>query len=209
MIFTEQDYDWQDPFPTCAHDYLLPAVSALLKSRYKNKTIKILDVGCGNGHVTAYLAQFGHLIMGVDVSPKGIAIARAAHPHVRFEICSVYDHRFLDIVGDQIDCVVSLEVVEHLYYPSRLFEQSYKALKCGGHLILSTPYHGYFKNLALSLVNGWDRHFSVDREGGHIKFFSKNTLGQMACQAGFTRIRFKGVGRLPSLWKSIIMIVQK
>ena len=209
MIIAEHDYDWQDALPTCAHDYVLPGVSELLESIYKDGTAKILDVGCGNGHATSHLARLGHSVMGVDASPKGIAIARAAHANVRFEICSVYDDKFLDVVGDQIDCVVALEVVEHLYNPSRLFEQSYRALKGGGYLVLSTPYHGYVKNLALSVVNGWDRHFGVDWEGGHIKFFSKNTLARMACQAGFTRPRFKGVGRLPGLWKSIIMIVQK
>jgi 2-polyprenyl-3-methyl-5-hydroxy-6-metoxy-1,4-benzoquinol methylase len=105
--------------------------------------------------------------------------------------------------------VVSLEVVEHLFYPKRLFEQSRKILVNGGALIVSTPYHGYLKNLALSLTNGWDAHFSVHWDGGHIKFFSKKTLVNMASREGFANIRFYSVGRLPGLWKSIIMIADK
>lgn len=146
---------------------------------------------------------------GVDVSRKGIDIARSAHPHVKFKVCSVYDDRLIQSVNDPVDCVISLEVVEHLFYPRRLFEQSARLLRNGGYLIISTPYHGYLKNLTLSLVNGWDRHFSVGWDGGHIKFFSKHTLARMAGDAGFRNPRFQGVGRFPGLWKSIIMTVQR
>ena len=37
--------------------------------------------------------------------------------------------------------------------------------------ILTTPYHGYLKLVALSLCNRWDKPFSVDHEGRHIEFF--------------------------------------
>jgi 2-polyprenyl-3-methyl-5-hydroxy-6-metoxy-1,4-benzoquinol methylase len=112
-------------------------------------------------------------------------------------------------MGGPVECVISLEVVEHLFYPKKLFEQSHKMLINGGALILSTPYHGYLKNLALSLTNGWDRHFSVDWDGGHIKFFSRKTLAKMAFNAGFVNVRFFPVGRFPGLWKSMIMVAEK
>ncbi|HET6892676.1 MAG TPA: hypothetical protein VFH31_16345, partial [Pyrinomonadaceae bacterium] len=73
----------------------------------------------------------------------------------------------------------------------------------------STPYHGYFKNLAISLCNGWDKHFHVSTNGGHIKFFSKKSVHDMAGEAGFQNITIYGVGRLPGLWKSMILIAQK
>jgi 2-polyprenyl-3-methyl-5-hydroxy-6-metoxy-1,4-benzoquinol methylase len=202
-------YGWKDPQPTCAHDYILPEVIARLRELYHSKPVKILDIGCGNGYVTAKLAELGHCMIGVDISPDGIDIARATYPHVPFKVCSVYNHELVDAVGELVDCVIALEVVEHLFYPRRLFEESYKVLKTGGHLITSTPYHGYLKNLAISLVNGWDRHFTVEWDGGHIKFFSKRTLAQMACNAGFCNPRFYGVGRFPWLWKSMIMVVGK
>jgi len=72
-----------------------------------------------------------------------------------------------------------------------------------------TPYHGYLKNLVISLVGGWDRHFQVERDGGHIKFFSKRTLRRMAEAVGFRNLRFQGAGRLPWLWKSMILVAQK
>jgi 2-polyprenyl-6-hydroxyphenyl methylase/3-demethylubiquinone-9 3-methyltransferase len=209
MNGVENHYVWHDVLPTCAHDYVLPEIRRIVRTLYPNGPVTIVDIGCGNGYATSLLAGLGHSVIGVDASPSGIEIARAAYPGVRFEVCSVYDEALDETAGGPAECVVSLEVVEHLFHPKRLFEQSYRLLRPGGRLIVSTPYHGYLKNLALSFVNGWDRHFSVEWDGGHIKFFSKTTLARMARGAGFGRTRFYGVGRLPALWKSIIMVAQK
>lgn len=43
-----------------------------------------LDLGCGNGAVTAELAARGYDAFGADASPEMLAVARAAHPELRF-----------------------------------------------------------------------------------------------------------------------------
>lgn len=203
------EYGWKDAHPSCAHEYILPAVLQEVRALAKGSTLRITDIGCGNGVVASLLAKEGHNVTAIDVSPDGIEIARSAFPEVRFEVCSVYDDRVLEITGGAIECIVSLEVVEHLFYPKKLLDQSYRILKPGGHLVVSTPYHGYLKNLAISLVNRWDRHFTVGWDGGHIKFFSKRSLSEMANAAGFKNTRFVGVGRISGLWKSMIMVAGK
>ena len=108
--------------------------------RYGATPATILDVGCGNGHVAESLAGLGHSVTGVDSSPTAISIARTARRHVRFETCSIYDEQLVEIMGKgHVDCVISVEVVEHLYYPKKLFEQSQALLKNGGYLIITTP----------------------------------------------------------------------
>ena len=194
----------------CHSDYILPTIHNIVKALYPTAPATFLDLGCGTGHVAESLAWLGHSVTAIDSSAASISIAKTAHRHVRFETCSLYDDQLFDIMGrNRVDCVLSLEVVEHLYYPKRLFEQSQMLLRNGGHLIISTPYHGYFKNCALSMINGWDRHFGVHWDGGHIKFFSKRSLAAMARDGGFTDLRFRGVGRLPALWKSLIMVGEK
>jgi 2-polyprenyl-6-hydroxyphenyl methylase/3-demethylubiquinone-9 3-methyltransferase len=209
MILEHSWFGWQDTGPTRAHSYIAPVVLRVVRELCPDPSARILDLGCGNGYIASLHARLGYRVIGVDVSEDGIALARLAYPEVEFYVCSVYEDRLAEIVKGEVDCVLALEVVEHLFYPRRLFEQSYLLLRKGGYLLISTPYHGYLKNLVISLLDGWDHHFEVERDGGHIKFFSKRTLARMAAAVGFENLRFEGAGRLPWLWKSMMLVAQK
>ncbi|WP_256993192.1 hypothetical protein [Methylococcus capsulatus] len=79
----------------------------------------------------------------------------------------------------------------------------------GGTAIVSTPYHGYWKNLALALSGKMDAHFTALWDHGHIKFWSMKTLSLLLEEAGFRDIRFERVGRLPALAKAMIAVARK
>ena len=52
----------------------------------KRQTVdRVADVGCGPGRVAAFMAEHGLEVVGVDVSQAMLAVARSAHPHIRFE----------------------------------------------------------------------------------------------------------------------------
>src|SRR5437773_2105881 len=104
------NYGWSDDHQTCAHDYLLPAVLAQIQAISRGRSLRILDLGCGNGFVASKLAQSGHSVIGVDISPDGIEIARTAYPNINFIVASLTDEHLVKIVGE-VDCVVSVEVV--------------------------------------------------------------------------------------------------
>jgi ubiquinone biosynthesis O-methyltransferase len=162
----------------------------------------LLDIGCGNGALTASLAKSGANVTGIDLSESGIALARTTHPEVRYEVASVYDD--LHARFGAFDRVVALEVIEHLFDPRTFLRRAFETLKPGGTLVLSTPYHGYLKNVVLALSGKLDAHFTVLWDGGHIKFFSQRTLATMLEEAGFVDLRFRGAGRVPFLWKSLV-----
>ncbi len=109
----------------------------------------------------------------------------------------------------QFPVVISLEVVEHVYYPRKFAETLFGLVESGGVAIVSTPYHGYFKNLALAVSGKMDDHFTALWDDGHIKFWSEKTLHQLLNEAGFVSVAFKRVGRIPLLAKSMIAIAQK
>ncbi|MBL4901134.1 MAG: methyltransferase domain-containing protein, partial [Desulfocapsa sp.] len=75
--------------------------------------------------------------------------------------------------------VISSEVVEHIYDPRLYANNISKLLKPSGILLISTPYHGYLKNIALALAGAWDKHFTALWDGGHIKFWSYCTLKEL------------------------------
>ena len=108
----------------------------------------------------------------------------------------------------RFDTIISTEVIEHLYDPRKYVLFCKQVLKGKGRLILSTPYNGYLKYLALALVGGMDRHLTVLWDGGHIKFWSKKTLTLLLEEQGFKVTQFIGCGRFPYLWKSMILVAE-
>ena len=82
-------------------------------------------------------------------------------------------------------------------------------LSKNGKLFISTPYHGYFKNLLLSLTGRLDNHFTALWEFGHIKFFSIKTLRTLSVETNFKIVKYSGVGRFYPFWKSMYFILEK
>lgn len=189
------------------HAYLLPTLFRLLDGLgLPDGQRRLFELGCGNGSVANVLAQRGWDVTGVDPSVEGIAQA-AAYPDLRLECGSAYH----DLAGryGRFPVVLSLEVVEHVYAPRDYARTVFDLLLPGGVAILSTPYHGYWKNLALAMSGRMDRHFTALWDHGHIKFWSMATLAELLREAGFVDIRFERVGRVPALAKSMIAIARK
>ncbi|HEY1381634.1 MAG TPA: class I SAM-dependent methyltransferase [Gemmataceae bacterium] len=198
-------YGWSDAAAPHSCAYLVGPVVRLCRELGARR---VLDVGCGNGALAAALAAGGFDVTGCDDDAAGVEIARRVAPAARFESVGVYDDPARLGVAD-FDVAVATEVIEHLFRPAALPQFATAVLKPRGHLILTTPYHGYLKNLALSLANGWDRHFSPLWDGGHIKFWSPATLTQLLNREGYDVVRITGSGRVRWFWKSMIVVARK
>jgi 2-polyprenyl-6-hydroxyphenyl methylase/3-demethylubiquinone-9 3-methyltransferase len=184
------------------HGYLLGPVTRRLSAAGART---VLDVGCGSGSFARSLTAAGFQVYGCDTSTSGIAIAQGHAPE-RFRLGSAYDDMTaLFAERPRFDAIVAAEVVEHLFAPRDFVARTREALVPGGLLVLTTPYHGYLKNLALAIAGHMDTHFSALWDGGHIKFWSKQTLSHLLREQGFHTITFDGAGRLPLLWKAMIM----
>jgi 2-polyprenyl-6-hydroxyphenyl methylase/3-demethylubiquinone-9 3-methyltransferase len=172
----------------------------------KGRARRIFDLGCGDGAIARLLAADGFEVAGVDPSPEGVADARAGG--LDLQVGSAYD----DLAAEfgRWPFVLCLEVVEHVYFPHRLACTLFELCEPGALAIVSTPYHGYWKDLGLSLVPGaWDRHHHPLCDHGHIKFWSERTLRALLLQAGFKTARFARLGRIPARAKSMIALAQK
>lgn len=200
-------YGWESTEPRCSHKYIAPKILYIL-NRLSVK--RIADIGCGNGVLCGLLKRCGYDVIGIEKDTQGFNIARKNYPDVNFYNLGLEDDcsHILREVGC-LEAILSTEVVEHLYSPHQLPIFAKKLLKDGGLLIISTPYHGYIKNLVLSLFNRWDFHHTALWCGGHIKFFSRKTLIALLKENGFDTILFYGVGRLPFIWKSMILVSVK
>lgn len=198
-----KDYGYQDALPTHAHQYIVDPILNLLGKT--NGTI--LDLGCGNGALVNVLLKKGFNAYGTDASPEGIQIASALLPD-RFALQDLSTDELPSQFSNlRFDTIISTEVIEHLYDPRKFIEFSKNILikNGGGQLILSTPYHGYIKNLLLALTGKWDQHADPLWDGGHIKFWSKNTITRLLIEQGFVVTDFVGCGRIPYVWKSMVI----
>lgn len=153
------------------------------------------------------LSQNGWDVTGADPSKEGIEQAHAAFPTLKLHHGSAYED--LPKKYGQFPVLLSLEVVEHVYAPRQYAETAYDLLCPGGTAIISTPFHGYWKNLTMALIGKMDAHFTALWDHGHIKFWSEKTLSALLTEAGFVEIRYQRVGRIPALAKSMIAIARK
>ena len=200
-------YGWQSPSGPESCGYITPEVLQILGSL---NVRRVCDLGSGNGALAGALRNAGYLAAGVEYDKQGAEIARKNHPGINFYNLGVQDDpsQVLLAESEAFDAVVSTEVIEHLFSPHLLPIFARQILKGGGYLVISTPYHGYLKNMALSVFNKWDKHHTPLWHGGHIKFWSRKTLTQLLEENGFQVLQFHGAGRLPWLWKSMILVAK-
>jgi 2-polyprenyl-3-methyl-5-hydroxy-6-metoxy-1,4-benzoquinol methylase len=172
----------------------------------------VLDIGCGNGHMSMALGQLGFQVYGIDVSEKTIAKARQLNTmsHVSFDVMPA---EALVADGQKYDAVVCSEVLEHLNQPDKLLEVIYQLLNDEGRLIVTVP-NGYGPrevlitkpvqwmqkndNLIWKMVKGVKSVLGYDGKTvqsdaddlGHIQFFTRKALKNLAQQTNFQIVRF-------------------
>ncbi len=199
-----KDYGFNHTEATYVHGYIAAPILSLL-DKQTNKTI--LDVGCGNGSLVKLFVTNGFNAYGTDASETGINMASQFAPD-RFAVQDLsideLPEKFAHLT---FDTITSTEVIEHLYDPRKFIQFCKKILlkNGGGEIILSTPYHGYLKNLVLAILGKWEKHADPLWDGGHIKLWSKESLSKLLIEQGFTITDFVGCGRMPYLWKSMII----
>ncbi|MEV0908511.1 class I SAM-dependent methyltransferase [Streptomyces hokutonensis] len=96
----------------------------------------VADLGCGPGKVTAYLAELGVPVFGVDLSPKMVELARLAYPDLTFTVGSMT----APAIGDgELGGVLAYFSTHHTP-PEQLpvvFGEFHRTLAPGGHLMLA------------------------------------------------------------------------
>lgn len=92
---------------------------------------RILDLGCGTGHLTSQLSLSGAEVIGLDRSPEMIEQARQAYPHLRFVLGDGADFEFPEL----FDAVFSNAALHWMTRPAAVARCISRALKPGGRLV--------------------------------------------------------------------------
>lgn len=204
-VSVRTEYEWHGAGHAHNHKVLLPKLQEVLGFGAGKR---LIDLGCGNGSMTAAFADRSYRTVGVDIAASGVRHAQQAHPDLEF-LAHDLGEPLPRRLHQRFDVALSAEVIEHLLLPRSLFRRADEALKPGGRLVITTPYHGWLKNLALAVTNKFDGHWSPGWDYGHVKFFSRATLIEMTNECGFTVESVHRVGRIPALAMSMVLVARK
>lgn len=136
----------------------------------------VAEVGCGPGRMTGLLVELGLDVMGIDLSPAMVAIARARHPTLRVEVGSM---AALDLPDGTLAAIVAWYAVIHTppaAHPA-LFVELRRVLRPGGRLLVAFQVGD--ESLVLDHAYGHDLDLPVHR-------LSPDRVTVALEQAGFT-----------------------
>lgn len=170
---------------------------------------RVLDFGCGEGVILAGLCEKGVAhpdSCGVDISEN--AVKKATNRFKGLKFFNTHSDGTTNLPAGEFDAVVASEVIEHVFDTDGIFAEFHRLLRPSGRLLLSCPYHGFFKDLAVLLTGGMDRHYH-DPYSSHVRYYSPNTLRLVHQKRGFRLVKQGGVGRFPFLWNSMVSVAVK
>ena len=164
----------------------------------------VLDYGCGKGAAALRFVEAGHSVVGVDIAEKLLEFARETVPAAEFH--QIGTDSALPFADASFDVCYSSEVIEHVFDIRSYLAEISRVVRPGGQLLLTTPYHGLIKNLAVAAFN-FEKHFNI--YGGHIRFFTSRSLRHALADAGFNVETTAGIGRFRPFSKTLFVAARK
>jgi ubiquinone/menaquinone biosynthesis C-methylase UbiE len=139
---------------------------------------RALDVGCGDGLLTAELRA--DELVAADVSAVALERARRRLPDATF--VHLTPDAPLPLEDNAFDLVVCTETIEHVRDTQLFLSELRRVLRPRGELAMTTPAHGRLTGLAI-LAGGFERHF--DPFSPHLRFYTRRSLARALRALGF------------------------
>lgn len=149
----------------------------------------VLDVGCGDGVVGAFLQEkAGVKVTGIDISEA--AVRKAREKGIDAKVCN--SEQKFPFPDNLFDKVFWGDNIEHLFDPAQTIKEIRRVLKKDGKLILSCPNMGYWRYRVYYFLRGSlpDTEWTglPPWAWSHIRFFNLNILSNFLDTFGFKKI---------------------
>ena len=156
-----------------------------------------LDLGCGDGQLTALAMRNYTKVNGVDITGKRVEEARSrcislGKPDQIGEFLVTNLNEPLPFPDSSMDAISAISVLEHVFDVYDFVRECKRVLRPKGELLIEVPNLAYFKHrirLALghlpvtSSPHGWADGYGWD--GGHLHYFTKDTVTGLLTDEGF------------------------
>ena len=175
---------------------LVPARLRMFDERvgtWSGKTV--LDLGCGGGFMAEAMASRGARVIGVDPAEAAVDIARKHAERAGLSI----DYRVgtgerLPVDSQSLDCVVCVDVLEHVSDVEAVLGEVARVLKPGGLFLFDTINRNRIAGFLVIFLG--ERVLGILRRGTHdpTKFIKPTELAATLERTGFRGTRLTGLG---------------
>jgi trans-aconitate methyltransferase len=146
-----QNPKWNAALYDEKHSFVWKLAAGLLELLDAKPGERILDIGCGTGHLTAQIAATGAQVVGIDRSSEMIDQARAVHPALRFEVADARALKF----NHEFDAVFSNATLHWITEPEPVVVSIAAALRSGGRFVAEFGGKGNVAGLLSAVARAW------------------------------------------------------
>jgi ubiquinone/menaquinone biosynthesis C-methylase UbiE len=140
---------------------------------------RLLEIGCGTGHWSAFFARQGFRVMGLDISAPMLAMARGRRIP-RAEFCRA-DAGTVPFAGSEFDVAAAITVLEFVPEPRKLMEEMVRCVRSGGRIVVGALNRWSYSGLSRKL-----RGKPLFRDA---RFFSRRELRELLSEYGNVKVR--------------------
>lgn len=151
---------------------------------------EVLDVGSGSGVFATRLKAYGYVVNCIEMNEAHIQeLKKKKLIHFEQDI----EEEWADNIPLNYDAVILCEVLEHLFDPRHVLEQSYIHLRPGGKVIITIPNFLSLESRLKYLMGKESPEYNYLGSFEHIRILTAYELRQVLEKIGFERIRIRSL----------------
>ncbi|MDB5322498.1 MAG: Methyltransferase type 11 [Phycisphaerales bacterium] len=141
---------WDANHYDAAHSYVWTLAADLIELLAPQRGERVLDLGCGTGHLTAKIAERGAVVVGIDASAEMVRQAQENYPGLSFRVGDATSFE----VDEPVDAVFSNATLHWVKDARGAAGRIVRALRPGGRLVAEFGGKGNVREVCRAIAAG-------------------------------------------------------
>lgn len=154
---------------------------------------RVLDLGCGEGHLSAALARLGHRVVSVDLEPPKVTVPHFIKANLNGGLPLGEDELF--------DVILLADVLEHVPEPRSVLREAVAHLASGGQILVSLPNAVHWSVRGQVLLGKFEYTNRGILDRGHLRFFTRRSAERLFKEEG---LKVRHHQTVPVPWENVI-----